>query len=253
MKAVWRSLVTLGLLIGCGQSSSAQTVDDIVEKHLAALGGRPALEKLTSRLMTGTATLSTPGGDVSGTVELLNAPPNKSRTLLKIDLSSLGAGQVTFDQRFDGTAGYVLDSFQGNRDITGNQLENMRNAVFPSPFLNYKQLGMTLELGSREKAGERDAYLLIVKPMSGSVQRQYLDAESYLPVRVLSRVDAPPVGEIEQTTELSDYRDVDGLKVPFLVKVTTPYQTISIAITKVEHNGKVEAALFSKPVDDKGK
>lgn len=253
MKAVWRSLVTLGLLIGCVQSSSAQTADDIVEKHLAALGGGPALEKLTSRSMTGTATVSTPAGDVTGAIELLNAPPNKSRTLLKIDLSSLGAGQVTFDQRFDGTTGYVLDSLQGNRDITGNQLENMRNAAFPSAFLNYKQLGMTLELGGKEKVGERDANLLIIKPRSGSVQRQYLDAESYLPVRVSSKVDAPPLGEIEQTTELSDYRDVAGLKVPFLVKVTTPYQTISIAVTKVEHNGNMDAALFSKPIDEKGK
>src|SRR6185295_3743669 len=119
-----------------------------------------------SRTTIGTITLSTPGGEVSGPVEIVNEEPNKSRTLIKLDLSSFGAGQMVFDQRFDGTVGYVLDSMQGNRDITGNQLENMKNGSFPTPFMNYKQLGATVELGGKEKVGERDAYLLIYKPKS---------------------------------------------------------------------------------------
>ena len=55
----------------------AQTADEVVEKTLAALGGRPAHAKLKSRLTTGTIVLSTPGGDVEGSIELLNAAPNK--------------------------------------------------------------------------------------------------------------------------------------------------------------------------------
>jgi hypothetical protein len=45
--------------------------------------------------------------------------PHKSRTLIKLDLTALGAGQVVTDQRFDGVTGYVVDTFNGNRAITG--------------------------------------------------------------------------------------------------------------------------------------
>src|SRR5262245_55444623 len=111
----------------------AQTADDIVEKALTAMGGRAALGKLTSRSSTGTISIATPNGDITGTIELYNKAPNKSRTLVKIDLSSLGLGQVVQDQRFDGTVGYAIDSMNGNRDITGDQLEAMRSSTFPTP------------------------------------------------------------------------------------------------------------------------
>lgn len=251
MNAVSRRLVMAVLVLGWGQIASAQTADEIIDKYLTAIGGRAALGKLTSRSTIGTMTLSTPAGDVSGPVEILNQQPNKSRMLIKMDLSSLGAGPMTVDQRFDGTSGYVLDSLQGNRDITGNQLENMKNGAFPNPFLNYKEHGATVELGGREKVGEREAYVLIFKPKSGSVARQFIDTESYLPVKLLVKVDVPQVGEVEQTTEFFDYRDVDGVKIPFTLKATSAVQSFTITITKVEHNTKIDAALFSKPVADK--
>ncbi len=251
MTSVSRRLAVAVLVLSSGQAASAQTADEIVEKYLTAIGGRAALAKVTSRSMTGTMTLSTPSGTVSGPVEFLNQQPNKSRTLIKMDLSSLGAGPMVFDQRFDGTSGYVLDNLRGNRDITGNQLENMKNGMFPNPFLNYKEHGATVELTGKEKVGDREAYVLIFKPRSGSVARQFIDTESYLPVKLALKVDVPQVGEVEQTTEFSDYRDVDGVKIPFTMKTTSPVQNFTITITKVEHNTKIDDALFSKPVTDK--
>jgi len=246
-----RLLIAAVTLLGCAQTTFAQTADEIIDKYLTAIGGRAALGKLTSRTTTGTITLSTPGGDVSGPVEIYNQAPNKSRTLIKLDLSSFGAGQMTFDQRFNGTAGYVIDTLQGNRDIAGNQLENMKNASFPTPFLNYKELGATAELGGKEKIGAREAYVIIFRPKSGSVARQFIDTESYLPIRTMIKVELPQFGEVEQTTEFSDYRDVDGIKVAFSVHATSSVQTSTVAITKVEHNTKIDDALFSKPQAEK--
>jgi len=129
---------------------------------------------------------------------------------------------LVLDQRFDGNAGYVLDSLQGNHDITGNQLDNMRAGSFPHPFLTYKEMGATVRLGGREKVGEREAYLLILEPPSGSVVREYIDAETYLPMKVVMKIDVPQVGrEVEQTTEFLDYREVDGIKLPFRVTSTS--------------------------------
>jgi hypothetical protein len=48
----------------------AQTADDVVEKYLTAIGGRDTLGKLTSRTATGTISVTTPAGDLTGTIEL---------------------------------------------------------------------------------------------------------------------------------------------------------------------------------------
>jgi hypothetical protein len=245
--AARRRLLLAVLFLGWAHGASAQTADDIVEKNLTAIGGRAALAKLKSRTTTGTVTISTPGGDIAGPIEIMNAQPNKSRTLIKVDLSQFGAGQMTVDQRFDGTTGYILDNMQGNRDITGNQLDNMRNGAFPSPFLNYKAMGVGLTLAGKEKVGDRDVYVLVLEPPAGSTARVSIDAESYLMLKMVMKVSAPQVGEFEQTSEFRDYREVDGVKVPFQVTATSSVQTISIAVAKVEHNGTIDQSLFSKP------
>jgi outer membrane lipoprotein-sorting protein len=249
MTMTLRRLMLAALLLGWVHAASAQTVDEVIEKHLTAVGGRAALGKLTSRTMTGTITLSTPAGPVSGPIEVLNERPNKVRTSINLDLTNLGVGKVVIDQRFNGTTGYAIDSLQGNRDITGDPLEVMRNTAFPNPLMNYKELGVTVELAGKEKVGDRDAYLLILKPKTGPALRQYVDAESYLPVRVVMTLNAPPVGEIEQTTDLLDWRDVDGVKVPFQIKTASIAQTLSIDVTKVEHNQTIDQTLFSKPAN----
>jgi hypothetical protein len=226
----------------------AQTADEVIERSLKAVGGRAAHEKLKSRLMTGTITLSTPAGDIAGTVEILNAVPNKARSLIKADLSSLGAGPLVLDQRFDGTTGFVLDTLQGNREITGNQLDNMRNASFPHPFLTYKELGIAVKLVGKEKVGDREAFVMIFDPPSGSELRQFIDAETYMPIKVVMKVDVPQLGqEIEQTTELLDFKEVDGVKLPFRMRATSNVQNYTVVIDKVEHNVDVDEKLFSKP------
>jgi outer membrane lipoprotein-sorting protein len=249
MKMLVRSLVVTGLFLGCAQALSAQTANEIVEKHLAALGGRAALGKVTSRSMTGTIVLSTPGGEISGPFEVLNQAPNKARTFITLDLTALGAGKIVYDERFDGTSGYVIDSMQGNRDLTGDQLANLQNETFPTPFLGYKERGATVELAGKEKVGDREAYHLILRPKSGPAMHRYLDAESYLEVRITMTMSAPQVGEFEQALDFHDYRSVDGVQVPFKVTGTSSFQTFTVSIAKVEHNHTIDPALFAKPAN----
>jgi hypothetical protein len=85
-------------------------------------------------------------------------------------------------------------------------------------------------------------------PKAGSVATQSFDAETCLLLRTVMKIDAPEAGgEIEQTGDLSDYREVDGVKVPFTVKVVNPVQSLTITLTKVEHNKLIDDAMFSKP------
>src|SRR2546425_1014815 len=90
------ALVLAGSAIGRAQAP-AQSADAVIEKILTAYGGREALSKLTSRRSTGTISLSTPGGDVAGPIEVLVKAPNKARTYMTIDLTSLGAGPMTLE------------------------------------------------------------------------------------------------------------------------------------------------------------
>jgi hypothetical protein len=247
MRLTARFLSIVGLLFCLTHAATAQTADEIVEKHIAASGGRDALLKLKSRRMTGTISLMTPVGNISGDIEVTNEAPNKSRSVMKIDLPG-GLGQMTVDQRFDGQTGYVLDTLQGNRDITGNQLENMKSSFFPTPLLNYKDHGATVELAGKEKAGNRDAYVLLFKPKTGSVLRIYLDASTYLPIKTVVKIDVPQLGrELEQTNETSDYRDVNGIKVPFQMTAISEVQTYTITVKRVEHDVTLDDSLFSKP------
>jgi zinc protease len=242
-------LVAAIVAISVRPTAAQQTADQIIERHLAAIGGRAAFAKIRSRVATGTVGLSTPAGELAGTIELQMEVPNKMRTLLKVDLSSVGAGPLVFDQRFDGVNGYVLDSLQGNHEITGGQLDTMRSGSFPDPLLNYKELGATVQLLGTEKIGDRDAYVLRFEPTSGWPVRTYIDTETLMVLQTKVTLRLPELGdgEIEQTTSFTDYRDVDGVKVPFRARISSAVQTLTITLAEVKHNVPADPALFKKP------
>jgi outer membrane lipoprotein-sorting protein len=225
-----------------------QTADEIVEKHLAASGGRAALSKITSRTSTGSITLTTPVGDLTGTIEVYAKPPNKSRTLIKLDLSALGAGQVINDQRFDGATGYVIDSFNGNREITGAQLDALRNGIFPSPLLTYKETGTQLALAPGEKVGAQDAYVVVMTPKTGPSARLFFETNSLMLVKTVMTVNVPQLGgDIEQVVEFSDFRDVDGITLPHTTKAVNPAQSVSAKMTQITHNASLDDSSFARP------
>jgi outer membrane lipoprotein-sorting protein len=247
-RLIFRHALALLFCSSIATAAFAQTADEVIEKHIAALGGRAALSKITSRVSTGTISVSTPAGDVSGTFESDLKAPNKTRIYMKLGLMALGApDDMIIQQKFDGTTGYVLNSLQGDLAVEGNQLDNMRNNVFPTFFLNYKEAGTKVEVGPKEQVNGKPAIVLLVTPKSGSAPRVYLDAETYLIVRTVTKVNVPAAGgDIEQTSTLSDFRTVDGVKVPFQIVQSSSQQTFTIKIDKVQHNVALDEAIFKK-------
>lgn len=151
---------------------------------------------------------------------------------------------MTIEQKFDGINGITLNTLQGDNQISGSQLEHMKNNAFPSPLLNYKTAGIKLEVMPNEQVGGKDATVLVATPKVGPSMRLYFDPTTGLLVRSVVRLSSPEQGEIEQISEPSDYRAVDGVKVPFKIVNTSPNQTVTITITKVEHNIALDDALF---------
>jgi outer membrane lipoprotein-sorting protein len=239
-------MVRLTVFIACAAlvaiQAQAQTADDIIEKHLAAIGGRAALSKLQTRTASGTVAVSAQGAELAGTVDVYLKAPNKSRSYIKIDMSQFGAGEMVVDQRCDGVSAFASNSLQGDQEITGDQLQGMLNQSFPSSLLTYK------ELTGKDKVGTRDAFVIVYTPKAGTPVKQYYDTENYMLLRSVAKMNVPQMGgEVEQTTDVSDYRDVDGIKLPFKTTVVSSMQTISITLAKIEHNKPIDDAMFSKP------
>ena len=225
--------------------ASAQTADEVVDKYLAAIGGKEALAKLTSRRAIGTITVSTPVGDLGGPIEIDTKLPNKGRVAIDLDLSAVGGDKMHQERKFDGTSGWTLSSMQGDTEITGNELDNLRNNTFPTPLLSYKTSGLTLEVLPKETLNGKPVVVLRATPKTGSPTKLYFDAATYLLMRTVSTVNSADAGgDIEQTSDLSDYRAVDGIKVPFQITNSNPLQSAVIKLTKVEHNVALDDALF---------
>ena len=248
MRPTCSRIVVAVMVFACARMAAAQTVDDIIEKSLTAQGGREAIGKITSRSIKGSIVVTSQAGDLPGTIEVLNQSPNKVRTLLTLALTAVGAGSMIVDQRFDGTNGYAMNSMQGDSEITGGRLDSLRNNAFPSPFVGYKDRGAKIVLAGKEKVGDKDTYVLSVTPATGPASRVWIDTESYLLLKTSTTVDTPETGPLEQITEFSDYRDVDGVKVAFKLSATSAVQSYTVKVTSVEQNVKIDPALFAKPV-----
>src|SRR5688572_5619877 len=202
-----RRAMAAALLLALGAApAAAQTADEIIEKHLAAMGGREALGRIRTRISTGSITLTTAVGPVSGSVESFAKAPNRSRTLITLDLTAFGAGKIVNDQRFDGTTGFIIDTLNGDREITGSQLEVLRNSAFPTAWLDYRTRDLAISLSGKESLGDRPAFVLETTPKVGPRVRSWVDAETFMLLKTSVTVDAPGVGPIEQINEFSDFR-----------------------------------------------
>jgi outer membrane lipoprotein-sorting protein len=241
-------VVALAVVLAWAPGALAQSADELVEKHLAAVGGRAALAKITSQVASGTVAISAQGADIGGTIEITKKAPNKSRTVMKLDLSAVGGSEMVVDQRCDGKTAFTSNSLQGDREITGSQLQNMLNASLPTPLLTYKEAGGKMELQGQDKAGGRAVFVLLYTPKAGPASKLFIDAETFLVARTVTTLDVPGAGgTVEQTTDLGDYRVVDGVKTAFSVTVAGAAQTIVITLTKAEFNTPIDDAVFGRP------
>jgi outer membrane lipoprotein-sorting protein len=230
------------------RAQAADTVQSVIDKHLAALGGREALSKLTTRKATGTITITTPAGDLSGPAELYLKAPNKSRAVMSLDLTAVGGpGTLNLEQIFDGVSAWQINPLQGDAEITGTQLDNMKNNFFPTPFLQKDYAGAKAELLPRETINGTPWIVMKVTRPSGNATTLYFHPGTYLLARTVAMVDNPMGGgTMQQSTETQDYRPVDGVQVPFTVINVNEVQTVTIKLTKVEHNVAIDDAMFKK-------
>jgi hypothetical protein len=222
---------------GTPAAPKLDTVDQILDRFVAAVGG-PALQKVTSAQLRGTVEIV--DLQVNGTVELSQKAPDKALQVVAFD--QMG----TQREGFDGTVGWAEDPQNGVREKTGAELADARRgAVFPRELM-LKKIYPKMTVTGREKVGEREAFVINAAPPDGEPARLYFDVESGLLLRqVVTRQS--PQGPVIIDATLEDYRPVDGVKRPFVIRQVTPQFKAVIRFTEIKHNVAFDDAIFKKP------
>lgn len=214
------------------------TADQVIDRYVKAIGGREAWQKFTSRVTTGT--IEVPSMSLAGIVIIHEKAPDRV-------LASVIINGAAFRQGFNGTAGWTDDPQDGLRDQSGAELaEARRDADFYHP-LDLRKLYTKLTVMGTEKIGERDSYVVEATVPEGSEPtKMYFDVKTGLLLRVIRQNHASD-GITQFREDFDDYRDIDGIKIPFTSSQTNGDTTYTMTISEVHHNIEMDDSEFAKP------
>lgn len=205
--------------------------EKVIEKYIEAIGGKENLEKIQDITMIATASMN--GMELKQTI--YQKAPNKYATIMAVN------GNVMGQQAFNGERA-IAKSFQGEQEITGEDLENLKVEASLNKELKYDELGVKLTLEAIEAVDGKDAYKVKVERPTGKVSYDFYNVESGL--RVLSKETiVAPQGQFTQNHAFSNYKDVDGIKFPFTMKISG-IQNMELTFESVVLNTDLSDDLF---------
>jgi zinc protease len=218
-------------------SAPTLTADQILENYIKAIGGRENWKKLTTRISTGT--IDVPAMNLSGLVTVREKAPNRS-------IFTVNFNGAVFQQGFDGAIGWSNDPQNGLREQAGEELaETKRDSDFYHP-LDLKQMYSKITLTGTDKIDDRDAYIVEASSADLGTDKIYFDTQNGLVLRIVG-LHHTMDGLATFTEDFSDFREVDGIKLPYTVHQESPSSTFTIKFTEIRHNEAIEDAAFAKP------
>ncbi len=227
-----RTLLGAGLLFS-SIAVFGQTADEIIDKHIAAIGGKEAWQKINSIKQEGNVQVQ--GADVAITITVLNGKGSRQ------DIAVMG---MTGYQIVTPTAGWSYMPFQGQtkpEPVTADQLKEGADSYdAQGALVNFKQKGHSVEYLGKEDIEGTETYKLRVTHKSGKTETIFVDPTSYYIVRAISKQKANGQ-EMDVTTNLSNYKKLpEGIVVP--MSIGLPFGELTI--TKVEVNPPVDEKVF---------
>jgi hypothetical protein len=221
----------------------AQTAEEIVTKYLSARGGHDKIKAVHSERVIGTISF---GAGVDGLFVVERERPLK----MHMELSLNGATMIRV---YDGkSAGWIYNPFTKDPSVEPMTEADLRNifdeADFEGPFVDYKQKGNQIEFAGKTEVEGKPAYKIKLTNKNGDVSNFSFDAATYL---ILKWEGNRRVGDKDQPSEsfFRDYREVEGLKYPFLIESRSPGtdQSQKLVADKLEVNISIDEAHFGKP------
>jgi len=151
---------------------------------------------------------------------------------------------------FDGNAGGDVMSFAPEENYSGKRLEDIKAGSDFYDVLNWKANYKTLTVKRMGKVGDEDVYVLEKRSEKGTPVLDYISTKSFLVLRRDSVVVSETAGfELPQTQSFSDYRNVEGVMVPFTTVANSLVQgNVVLRITDVKWNVDLPDSLFKKPI-----
>jgi hypothetical protein len=213
------------------------TADQILAKYTEAIGGQAAIEKMKTSVMKGTYA-GFNGAEL--TFEAYLTAPDKFYV-------SVTTPQGTSERGFDGKVAWEKNA-RGVNELTNPILDQMKSMFMFFRNIKLKEQFTRLRLGGRDKIGDRNVIIISGTTADNHRERLFFDAETGLLLRRISYAETM-IGMIPEQIDFEDYRDVDGVKLPFTVRVSSvePGLVSTRKYTEIKLNVPVDDSKFNKP------
>jgi hypothetical protein len=211
------------------------SAEQLLDKYLAAIGGADALRKITSRVQKGTITAF---GGQHFPIDVYSKAPDKGLSVMHLQGGDSFTG-------FDGKQGWL--SVPG-RVHTMSAAENAAARIDADLYLpaHLKTLYEKFRVDVGEKIDGHDTYVAAGRTEGQPPLRLYLDKESGLLLRLV-RYAETPLGRNPTQIDYADYRDANGVKVPFRWTLARPGNRFTIQVEQLQHNVPVDDSKFAIP------
>jgi len=202
------------------------TAADVNKAYINAIGGEKAMLKIKDITMMASTSMQ---GMTIG-IDIYRKAPD--RYMMKI-----GAGDMVFQQMgYDGTTAKMISPMGGeNKTLEGKELEDMKFEAILNPELQYDKLGIVLKLEGIEEINGVETYRVLITYPGGKETTRFFDTRSGLLLR--------ESGD-QGISEFADYREVNGVKFPFMISQQMGPQTMKLSVLSIKVNTKLKDELF---------
>lgn len=219
------------------------TVDELMAKVIEAAGGETNWRKITSRVTV--ADLDIVHQGMKGSATSYAKFPNKSAT--ETTMTALGKVIAKGFEFFDGTRGEEVYTFAPVEKYSGKKLEDVKLNADVLSLLNWKTNYKTTEIKGIEKVGDEECYVVEFTPEKGTKATEFYSTKTFLLLKRRGIVaSSTSDNSLPYSITFSDYREVDGIKLPFKsVNSTTSMGDVVTIVTSIKHNVPIDEKIFA--------
>jgi hypothetical protein len=136
----------------------------------------------------------------------------------------------------------------GVRELRPYELADLRKGARDLAAIKIPEPFPPMTVVGRERVGGREAFVLEAKPAPGTTTRYLFDAQTGLLLRALTLRDTV-LNPIPEQVDFEDYREVDGVKLPFTVRVSNvdTFFNSTRRFTEIRQNVPVDDSAFEQP------
>ena len=229
-----RKLLFSFLLVATAFIAKAQTADEIIAKHVDAVGGAEAWRKVTSIRQEGA--MKVQGADVKVTITVAHGKGNRQ------DIAVAGMNGFMI---ITPVAGWNFMPFNGQAQPEPMTAEDVKEGQPEldawDPLVDYKEKGNTVELIGKDDVEGTECYKILYTYKSGKSLSLFIDPKSYHIIRTIAKQKSNGQ-EMEVTTNLSNYQKLpEGIVIP--MSISLPFGELNV--TKVEVNKTIDESIFT--------